>query len=142
MSLTINPEKTRIVDLRQPGTGLDFLGYSFRFYRDLKGRGHRYLNMSPSKKALAQEWAALREMTAPRMCLKPIPTLIAEINTHLRGWSNYFSQGYPRQAYRHINHYVRERLCIHLKRRSQRPWHPPEGVTVYAQLRRMGLTYL
>jgi len=142
MGLAINHEKTRIVNLRQPGQSLDFLGYTFRYYRDLKGRDHRYLNLCPSKKALARERAKLREMTSSHQCYKPIPVLVAEINEHLRGWANYFSQGYPRQAYRHINHYVRERLGIHLARRSQRPWKPPEGTSVYAALSRMGLRYL
>ena len=142
MGLMINREKTRIVNLRDSSASLDFLGYTFRYDRDLKGRDRKYLNVLPSKKALAAERVTLREMTSARMCYKPIPQLIAEINEHLRGWANYFSQGYPRGAYRHINQYVRQRLCIHLRRRSQRPWHPPDGVSAYQQLQRLGLLYL
>ena len=37
--LTINRKKTRIVNLRQPGATLDFLGFSFRYDRDLQGNG-------------------------------------------------------------------------------------------------------
>jgi len=129
-------------NLRRVGESLDFLGYTFRYDRDRYGRGHRYLNMKPSKKALAREREKLREMTSARMCFKPIPTLIGEINEHLRGWSNYFAWGYPRKAFREINSYVRQRLCYHLSRRSQRPWRPPAGRTYYAQLERMGLIYL
>ena len=36
--LEINREKTRVVNLREPGASLDFLGYTFRYDRDLKGR--------------------------------------------------------------------------------------------------------
>src|ERR1039457_6353420 len=36
--LEINREKTRVVDLREEGASLDFLGYTFRYDRDLKGR--------------------------------------------------------------------------------------------------------
>ena len=68
-------------------------------------------------------------MTVP-MCFKPIPKLIEELNRHLKGWANYFGQGYPRKAFRQINAYVRERLTCHLKRRSQRPFRPPEGVSL------------
>lgn len=142
LDLEINRDKTRVVNLREAGESLDFLGYTFRYDRDLKGRGHRYLNMTPSKKALARERAKLREMTAVRMCFKPIPQLIGEINKHLRGWANYFGQGYPRQAFRQINHHVRERLHCHLSRRSQRPWRPPKETTYYAQFGKMGLVYL
>jgi RNA-directed DNA polymerase len=140
--LEINRSKTRVVDLRQEGVALDFLGYTFRYDRDLKGRGHRYLNLCPSKKALARERLKLREMTGPRHTFKPIPWMIADINGHLRGWANYFKKGYPRHAFRQINGYVRERMTIHLKRRSQRTYRLPEGQTYYAQLKRMGLIYL
>ena len=65
----------------------------------------------------------------------PLPRLIADVNRHLRGWANYFSFGYPRMAYRHINRYVRARLTRHLKRRSQRPYRPPQGQTYWRALR-------
>jgi RNA-directed DNA polymerase len=142
--LTVNRDKTRVVQLRPDDTGesLDFLGYTFRYDRDRQGRPHRYLNMFPSKKALERERRKLKEMTGPKMCFKPVVTLIAETNRHLKGWSNYFKRGYPRDAFRQINAFVRERLTRHLKRRSQRPYRPPEGVTWYAQLERLGLAYL
>lgn len=142
LGLELNREKTQVLNLRRAGESLVFLGYTFRYDLDLKGRGFRYLNMSPSKKALARERAHLRELTSPRMCFKPIPVLIEELNEHLRGWANYFGRGYPRQAFREINAYVRERLYCHLSRRSQRPWRPPKGATFYAQFARLGLIYL
>ena len=142
LGLELNREKTQVLNLRRAGESLDFLGYTFRYDPDLKGRGFRYLNMFPSKKALARERAHLRELTSPRMCFKPIPVLIEELNEHLRGWANYFGRGYPRQACREINAYVRQRLYCHLSRRSQRPWRPPKGTTFYAQFARLGLIYL
>jgi RNA-directed DNA polymerase len=142
LGLTINREKTRVVDLKAEGASLDFLGYTFRYYRDLKGRDWKYLNVSPSQKALAREREQLRQMTSARMSFKPLPVLISELNRHLNGWANYFSLGYPRMAYREINWYVRNRLTVHLHRRSQRPFRPPEGITLYAHLEQMGLVYL
>jgi RNA-directed DNA polymerase len=142
MGLTINREKTRVVDLKELGASVDFLGYTFRYDRDLKGRDQRYLNVTPSKKALARERQKLREMTSSRQCFTPIPALIARINAHLRGWANYFSFGYPRVAKRHVNRFVRERLVLHLKRRSQRPFRPPEGRSFYSHLKALGLVYL
>lgn len=129
MGLEINREKTREVDVRKEGESLDFLGYTFRFDRDLYGRPRRYLNLFASRKAMAREREQLRGLTGPRMCFKPLPRMIEELNEHLRGWANYFGKGYPRKAFRQINRYVRSRLCQHLKRRSQRPWRPPKGTT-------------
>jgi RNA-directed DNA polymerase len=142
MGLEINREKTRVVDLQQRGESLDFLGYTFRYDRDLKGRDKQYLNVCASKKALARERESLREKTGPKQCFKPVPMLIEEINRHLAGWSNYFRYGYPRKAFRQINRFVRSRLVVHLKRRSQRPFRPPEGVTFYEHLNKLGLVYL
>jgi RNA-directed DNA polymerase len=142
LGLENNREKTRVVDLKEEGASLDFLGYTFRYDRDLQGRDQKYLNMFPSEKALKRERAKLHDMTASRHCFKPIPQLIGEMNRHLKGWANYFSIGHPRVALREINTYVRDRLVQHLRRRSQRPFRPPEGVTYYEQLQRMGLIYL
>jgi RNA-directed DNA polymerase len=142
MGLEINREKTRTVDLRSSRASVDFLGYTFRYCRDLHGRRHSYLNLQPSKKTLVRERQKLLEMTSPRMCFMPIPEMIDIINRHLLGWSNYFSHGYPRKAKRKINWYVRDRLVRHLKRRSQRPYHPPKGKSFYGHLSDLGLVYL
>ena len=34
MTLKVNQEKTRTVKLHEPGVGLDFLGYTFRYEHD------------------------------------------------------------------------------------------------------------
>ncbi len=43
--LEINRDKTHVVHLREKGASLTFLGYTFRYDRDLKGRDGRNLNM-------------------------------------------------------------------------------------------------
>jgi RNA-directed DNA polymerase len=142
LGLEISREKTRVANLREAGESLDFLGYTFRFDRDLHGRDRRYLNMCPSKKALACEREKLRELTSVHRCFVPITDLIGDLNIHLNGWANYFSKGYPRAAFRQINSYTRKRLCAHLRRRSQRPWRPPKGTSAYAHFAKLGLVYL
>lgn len=137
--LKINRDKTRTVKLNEPKASLDFLGYTFRYDRDRHGRERRYLNLCASRKALQRERDKLREMTGPQGCFKPIPVLIGQINEHLRGWGNYFGQGYPRQAFRDINWYVQQRLIRHLKRRSQRPYRLRQGMSWYGQLQCLGL---
>ncbi len=99
MGLVINREKTRVVNLREVGTSLDFLGYTFRYDRDRFGRNRRYLNVFPSRKALKKEREQLRRMTDNRLGYLPIPKMIANMNRHLQGWANYFSIGYPQNAF-------------------------------------------
>ena len=142
LGLQINREKTRVLDLRQPGQSLDFLGYTFRQDRDLEGRPWRYWNLSASRKAVAREREALRGLIDFHQCFTPLPELIERLNRHLAGWAKYFCLGYPRQAYRQINHFVRSRLGRHLQRRSQRGWRAPKGVSLHAHLNHMGLVTL
>jgi RNA-directed DNA polymerase len=142
LGLEINREKTRVVNLKEKGASLDFLGFTFRYHDDLKGRGWRYLNVSPSAKALKKEREKVREMTGPNQSFLPIPKLIKCLNRQLDGWANYFRFGYPNEAFREINWYVRDRLTQHLRRRSQRPLRPPEGSSYYEHLNKMGLRTL
>jgi RNA-directed DNA polymerase len=142
LGLQINREKTRIVDLRQPGQSLDFLGYTFRQDRDQWGRPQRYWNLEPSSKAMARERDALRGLIGPHQSHTPLPELMGRVNRQLRGWANYFGLGYPRKSFRHLNHFVRYRLGVHLRRRSQRGWRPRQGVSLYAHLQHLGLVRL
>ena len=139
LGLKINRNKTRIVNLNDEGTHLDFLGYQFRYQRDRFGRAFRYLHWGPSVKSVNREKAVLTAMTARRYGLVPIDRLIAMINRHLKGWMNYFSLGYPHAVFQKIGHHVRARMIRHLRRRSQRPFRFPEGHSTYRFLAELGL---
>lgn len=143
MGLEINRDKTHIVELRTKGASLDFLGYRFRYERDKHGRCKRFLNVVPSPAACARERDRIREIVNKKRCCVPIPKLIEEVNQQLKGWSNYFDKGRSRPAFRHMNWFVQQRLGRHLRRRSQRPYRPPDGVSWYAHLyRQLGLAQL
>ncbi len=142
MALKVNREKTRTVNLHEPGVGLNFLGYTFRYDRDRHGRDGDYLNLTVSEKSLQQVRDRLREMTDARQCFTPIRPLIERINRMLRGWQGYFAQGYPRDAYRDVDSYTLRRLRTHLSRRSQRGYKKPKGVTWWDHLQRLGWTPL
>ena len=77
-----------------------------------------------------QEWDAYGEYDREKR---------TEVNLWLSSWANYFRHGYPRQAFRRLNWFTQERLLGHLRRRSQRPFRPPEGTTFYAHLQALGL---
>jgi len=139
LGLKINRDKTRVLNLDEENARLNFLGYQFRYVRDRLGRPRRYLHWQPAEKSLARERDKLRQMTGPNMCFKPIPVLVSEVNRHLKGWREYFKLGHPRAAFRKIGWFVRQRLYRHLRRRSQRPFRPPEGTTWYRQLADLGL---
>lgn len=139
--LTINREKTRVVKLAEKGASLSFLGFTFRYDRDLHGRDRRYLNVFPAKKSVARFREKLRALLAANP-VTPIPTLIGRVNRLSCGWKHYFSWGYPRMAFRAVNQYLVAALTRHLQRRSQRPFRPPAGRSYYAQLQALGLQLL
>jgi RNA-directed DNA polymerase len=138
LGLKINREKTSVVRLHR-SESLDFLGFTFRFDRDLRGRDHRYLNVQPSKKSLAKAREVIRDKTGPQMCFKPSPEIVEDLNTFLRGWCGYFNYGYPRKAFRDLGHYARGRMITHLNRRSQRKYHRPKGMSHSQYLQHLGL---
>ena len=143
LGLEINRDKTRVINLREDKASLEFLGYTFRWYRDQYGSDRRYLHMGPSKKSLQRERDRIKELTDRRQSCTPILSLTERLNRQLRGWANYFSLGYPREAYRDINVHVGQRLVHHLKhQRSQRAYQLPEGMTYYVHLQRLGLEFL
>lgn len=139
--LTINREKTRVVRLKEPGASFSFLGFTFRYDRDLHGRGTRYLNMFPAKKAVQRFHEKLRELLK-KHAVTPLPRLLGLVNRLLTGWRAYFNHGYPRMAFRAVNHIVVTSLTRSLRHRSQRPYRPPAGESYYAHLQRLGLRLL
>jgi len=141
MGLRLNSSKTRILDLREAGASLDFLGYTFRFDRDLKGRDKRYLNLFPSKKSLGRRRIEVKNLTCSRNKAR-LTDLIGEMNRSLLSWGRYFAQGYPSAAFRQMDAYVRVRVGRFLRNRSQRRMRPPQGTTEYSWLSSLGLVRL
>jgi len=142
LGLRVNRDKTSIVRMGRRGEGLNFLGFTLRYDRDLKGRDRQYLNIIPSKKAVGRLRDKIREKTLSGY-KKTLREVIKEVNVILRGWSNYFCYGYPRKVFRAVNHFVRCRFKRFLLNRSQRRSRPfRQGESLYAGLKRYGLLYL
>ncbi len=142
LGLELNRDKTKVVELRQPGASLDFLGFTFRYDHDRNGGGYRYLNVMPSKKALQVQREKLRRMINSQNNHVPVDQLMVSVNRQQHGWARYFSFGYPHKAMRQINWFVGSRLIKHLRRRSQRPFRLPKGQSYYQYLKQLGLVFL
>lgn len=137
LGLTINREKTRIVELRNGKGSVDFLGFTFRYERDLKGRNWRYLNVLPSPKAAKRVREKIHAIF--RLTNRPVWKAIDVVNDLLRGWKAYFEYGYPRRTFRAVNFYVLERFRRFLRGKSQRACKPiRQGESYYRAIRRLG----
>jgi RNA-directed DNA polymerase len=94
--LILHPQKTRIVDARQPG-GFDFLGYHFE-------RGMRW----PRRKSLGKLRDRVRAQTS-RLEGRRLTDIIADVNRSLRGWYAYFQHS-KSNTFVTVDGYVRRRL--------------------------------
>jgi RNA-directed DNA polymerase len=141
LGLTINREKTHVVGLRDGKGSVDFLGYTFRFDRHLLGGPGRYLNVTPSAKAVKRARVRIRGIS--RVVNRPIWEAIDDINAFLRGWKHYFGYGYPRRTFRSVNLFVVDSLRRFLRRKSQRVCKTcHKGETLYRAIRRLGFVPL
>ena len=140
LGLSLNRDKTRIVDLREKGASLDFLGFTFRYDRCRFVAGGRYLNIVPSAKTLNRVRERLRGLTS-RKDQWPLPEVIGKVNRFLAGWSRYFGFGYPSRAFQKVNWFLQIRFRRFLRTRSQRRGQL-SGPSLYAALRKKGLIYL
>ncbi len=105
VGLQLHPQKTRLVDMQQPG-GFDFLGYRF-------DRGSRW----PRKKSLKTLKDTLRAKTR-RQHGHSLAVIIDDVNRTMRGWFEYFkhSQG----SFKDVDAWVRMRLRSILRKRAGR----------------------
>jgi len=105
-SLTLHPEKTRIVDLNQPKASFDFLGYQIQ-----KGM------CFPSKKSKQKLRGKLKPKTK-RANGRSMDAIITDINKSLRGWFEYFRHAYY-TSFPEIDGWVRGRLRSILRKRRR-----------------------
>jgi len=103
--LTLHPEKTRVVDMSEPG-GFDFLGYHFE--SDKKW---------PRSKSLVQLKDNVRDLTK-RNNGHSLEAIITRLNPVLRGWFEYFKHSY-RTTFAPVDGWVRMRLRSILRRRHR-----------------------
>jgi RNA-directed DNA polymerase len=100
--LTLHPAKTRLVDARSGS--FEFLGYRFE-------AGRRW----PRAKSLAKFKDGVRDKTR-RTSGQSLATIIAALNSSLRGWFGYFRHGH-RATFGGLDGWIRGRLRSLLRRR-------------------------
>jgi len=138
LKLSINRDKTKVMNLKEKGATLDFLGFSMRYDRDIHGRPWTYLNIFPSHKTVLAYHAKLQELTSSGY-KKSLKEIISKVNEKNRGWENYYNIGYPRKCFRDLNWFTLNRFKSLMNHRSQRKCRPlKDGESLYAGLRRLG----
>ena len=106
--LILHPDKTHVGNCVVKGQGFDFLGYRFE-------SGRRWVRPK-SRMALRDK---IRLLTG-RLRSGSLESIIAELNTVLRGWFGYFKHAH-RSTFRDVDGFVRRRLRAILRKREKRP---------------------
>src|SRR5665213_4597206 len=87
--LTLNEEKTRLVDYRQEGFA--FIGFSVS--RRLSRKGRYYPHVEPSAKSCGNLRVKVREMLEVRTRNQPTGEVVAHLNQVTQGWARAFHYG-------------------------------------------------
>lgn len=130
MKLTLHPEKTRKVELRDGKEGFDFLGchlhkrMSGKLWKERRVRRY-YLQRWPSKRSMVRVRARMKELTdAKHNGVKDVRVIIDGLNPVLRGWGNYFRTGNAARKFLQLDKYVERRLTRFMVRRHGRKLRP------------------
>jgi RNA-directed DNA polymerase len=114
LGLTLNEEKTRIIDARQEM--FQFLGFSIGIRRGPK-TGKMYTHTEPSNKALKHIRAEIKQLTTERYSATPTEVVIRRVNEVARGWVGYFRYGNCTKAMSSLRYYLGYRMRIYLRRK-------------------------
>jgi len=120
MGLMLNESKTRHIDAR--ADSFNFLGFTIRYDKDIKGRDFRYWNIVPSKKSEQKIRDKVKDYLKTHGHYKAGDIAVG-LNSIIRGWLNYFSitgVSYPAMSKRNLRLYLRNSLYRYYNRKSQR----------------------
>jgi len=120
MGLMLNESKTRHIDAR--AESFNFLGFTIRYDKDIKGRDLRYWNIMPSKKSEQKIRDKVKDYLNKHGHYKAKDIAIG-LNSIIRGWLNYFSisgVSYPAMSKRKLRVYLFGSLYRYYNRKSQR----------------------
>jgi len=140
LGLTLKDAKTRIVELREGGDGLDFLGFHHRWVRgNTPASKHlTFLARWPSRQAMARARGRIRELTDRRRLRDPVEEVVQDLNGFLRGWAGYFRYGNSTVAFDTITFHAFARLAGFIAKRHKRRARYGWGVLTHSP-DRMGL---
>jgi RNA-directed DNA polymerase len=115
LGLSLHPDKTRVVDLREGKEGFDFLGCHLRARMsgklwESKRVIRYYLHRWPSLRSMKRARARIKVMTGRSQVGQELETVIGRLNLFLRGWGNYFRNGNAGDKFIAMDRYVAWRL--------------------------------
>jgi group II intron reverse transcriptase/maturase len=120
MGLTLNEKKTQLINAMD--NAFNFLGFTVRYSKDIKGRNIKYWNIQASAKAEKKVRESIRKLLKKGGHCPP--NIVAQqLNLIIKGWLNYFDVpkiSYAAMNKRKLRYYLVEKLNRYYNRKSQR----------------------
>lgn len=138
LKLTLNPQKTKIVDMNKES--FDFLGFCYQKFGKTKS-GRKLPYMMPSKKTMKKVKDAIRVITCRKSAYEGLEQKVGKLNPLIRGWRNYFQHGNSTKRFKQLDEYVWMKLWrrVYYRRKQKkyrehvlygfRKWYATSGIT-------------
>jgi len=114
LQLSLNEEKTKVVDARKES--FNFLGFTIKVKENPK-TGKRFPLIAPSKKAMRNIKAEIKNLTCRKNCALPKEMVVNKLNEVVRGWVNYFYYKNCSNDLLRLKGYLDERVRTYLRRK-------------------------
>jgi len=143
LKLTLNPQKTKIVDMNKES--FDFLGFCYQKFGKTKS-GRKLPYMMPSKKAMKKVKDAVRVITCRKSAYEGLEQKVEKLNPLIRGWRNYFQHGNSTKRFKQLDEFVWMKLWrrVYYRRKQKkyrehvlygfRKWYATSGIEYFYYL--------
>ena len=143
LKLTLNPQKTKIVDMNKES--FDFLGFCYQKFGKTKS-GRKLPYMTPSKKAMKKVKDAIRVITCRKSAYEGLVQKVEKLNPLIRGWRNYFQHGNSTKRFKQLDEFVWMKLWrrVYYRRKQKkyrehvlygfRKWYATSGIEYFYYL--------
>lgn len=134
--LTLNEEKTRLVDIRKEG--IKFLGFSVS-WRKWRRQWRGYVHVEPHPKSQQKLREGVKELLNHWTTVRPEEEIIRQLNRKLKGWAAYFRHGNPSHVFGKLEYYLQNKLRKWLWKRHGKPAGMAERYSNEALRQKWGL---
>jgi len=117
LALTINEDKSSIIDLRKLGQSIQFLGFEFR--RIVTMGGKIGVLKTPKAKARINLQRKLKKIFKAKRG-KSTEEVVGAINPIISGWVNYFRIGNSARCFQKLEDWVQKKVRRHLYKQKQK----------------------
>ena len=143
LKLTLNPQKTKIVDMNKES--FEFLGFCYQKFGKTKS-GRKLPYMMPSKKAMKKVKDAVRVITCRKSAYEGLEQKVKKLNPLIRGWRNYFQHGNSTKRFKQLDEFVWMKLWrrVYYRRKQKkyrehvlygfRKWYATSGIEYFYYL--------